>query len=593
MRNRNRNRNRNGDTNGLNAAPIRNTSPTFLPNGEKTYNELLNSCEVTGVEHCELWDIDREFPLRFKPADEGENLINCTPRYSFTAASGSNDTTLVRPSGNFTSASVGALVHNVTNGGTSVIVSVSGGTATTLGSPFASGDVVRVYRFRITSLIDVANVSFEPNRAANDVALRFNGFGDSLVMVSDNTGTFGVNPRYRFTLNVTDYVSGALDVFGFNTTAPAFQANVKGGEVRGAGDFEYLLVLGGGLSPVLAVPATSEFSGVIELCNELYKVRTSYWYSINGNFTQFNASIFGMPIMAQHLIDMSEVEGLDECGNQICVYTEIENEGCALFNEVEQWLGVEESPTDACVFYDGQREALATELPCELQVGATYNFRVTLTGSGDVQFSIADALLGNQNNSPALVAPGFYEFSITVTMPPNIAAYLFAVAVSDGTESCFTLEMQKEGAQVVATPFMCSECYVFKPIDQCGMELKWYNDTPAFGIVKNTPQYAYPPARLRNPKIESISYDEEKGVDSFQRSFYANARKTEELSIAIVPPFVHNYMAVALMNRFFFVNAVQYVALENYEPDYSDDHESAKAVVKLAQSDQNDLVNPL
>jgi hypothetical protein len=52
-------------------------------------------------------------------------------------------------------------------------------------------------------------------------------------------------------------------------------------------------------------------------------------------------------------------------------------------------------------------------------------------------------------------------------------------------------------------------------------------------------------------------------------------------------------MAVAMMHRVFNINGVQYVALEAYEPDYSDDHESARAIVKVAQSDQDELVNPL
>ena len=594
MRNRNRNTNRTRNGNdGLTAAVIRNQSPYFLAGGVPTYNQTLNTCEITGVEHCELWNIDEPFPLRFKPADEGEDLIDCEPVLSFVAASGSNATTLVRPSGSFGSAFDSRLVHNVTTGTTAVIVSHSGGTATTLGGAFASGDSVRIYKFKLSNTIDVADLAFVNNLPANEPKIQFFNFGGRLRWESDNTGTFGVNPQYRFALVATDYAFGALNIIGFTTNAPASQAESIAGTLQAAGDFEYLMILGGGLSPVIEPPAGNSFTGTLDMCPELYKIKTDYWYSINGQYSPFTATIKGLPIMAEHFIDMTEVENLDECRNQICVYEEVENELCATFQEVTSWVTYPDSSGSEPCLGDRESELQAIELPCPLSVGATYNFKITLTGVGDVQVTIADALLGNQNNSPALVAPGTYEFSITATMPPNIAPFLYVRALSGGTEACFTLEMQKEGAQIIATPFMCSECYAFKPLDECAMELNWSNNTGAFGMVKNTVQYAYPPARLRNAKVEQISYDEEKGTDSIQRNFYSNARKTEELSIAIVPPFVHNYMAVAMMHRIFNINGVQYVALEAYEPDYSDDHESARAIVKVAQSDQDELVNPL
>jgi hypothetical protein len=576
------------------AQPIPFTSPTFLPHGTPTYNEELNTCDITGTPHCELWDIDEPFPIRFQPAELGEDLIDCTPVLSFTAASGSDATTLVRPTGNFSNDDNRRLVHNVTTGETACIVSHVTDTATTVGGGFSPGDSVRIYKFRLSVATQVSGVSFVNGRGANEPRLSFLNFVGRINWQSDNTGTFGVNPVYRFSIRVASYQSGLLEVLGFTTTAPASQAEVVEGNIQAAGDLEYLLVLGGGLSPALDADVSSAFTGEIDMCAELFKIRTSYYYAINGNFVPFSAAIFGMPIMAETFITPSEAEGIEPCRNQICVYTDVEGAECAVFQEVTAWLTYPGgSGTDSCIDSEKDDIIQGAELPCALVDGATYDFILEVDGTGAIEILIADALVGNQSVSPAFAMPGTYQFSLTVNMPPMVAAFLYARAAMSPTEGCFRLYMKRQGAEIHGEPFMCSECYDFKPLDQCNMKLEWLNNTGAFGLVPLTIQNAYPPARLRNSKIEHIDFEEGKGVDSMQRSFYANGRRVEELSVAIVPPFVHEYLSVAMMHRTFKINGVEYVALEQYNPDYSDDHEAARAIVKVAQRNQKFLVNPL
>jgi hypothetical protein len=145
-----------------------------------------------------------------------------------------------------------------------------------------------------------------------------------------------------------------------------------------------------------------------------------------------------------------------------------------------------------------------------------------------------------------------------------------------------------------AQTFACSECYHVKPIN-CEMKLEWDNDTNAFGHVYTTgyTNTMYLDGRLLNGKITSIAHEERKGVDSYQRSFFSNGRKVEELAIDAVWPAVHQSVAVGLMHRNFYINSVQYVKIGEYEPDYSDDAEIAPCTVEVAKRDQRFIVNPL
>jgi hypothetical protein len=126
------------------------------------------------------------------------------------------------------------------------------------------------------------------------------------------------------------------------------------------------------------------------------------------------------------------------------------------------------------------------------------------------------------------------------------------------------------------------------------MTLQWANNTPAFGIryPSATPQKAYPPARLINPRVESVDYESGKGVDSFYRNHYSNSYNSFELSVAVVPPFVHQYLSVAFMHRELLINGERFTATEPHEPNYNDDSESANSRTRVAKFDSGLLVNP-
>ena len=221
-------------------------------------------------------------------------------------------------------------------------------------------------------------------------------------------------------------------------------------------------------------------------------------------------------------------------------------------------------------------------------------FELTISGhgTGNVRVCIENNDLSGQVCSGPHGSNGVHAFTLSnfgMTAGPK---RIIIKANTNNTTLCATLKYKIQNFQ--PETFACSECYHVKQLD-CETELTWNNDTNSFGHAYNTgyTNRMYVEGRLLNGKIVSLAHDERKGVDSYQRSFFSNGRKVEELAIDAIFPAAHQAIAVGLMHRNFYVNGVQYVKIGEYEPDYGDTAEIAPCVVEVAKKDQRFIVNPL
>lgn len=575
--------------------PIPYSSPIFYGDGELSYNEQIDQlCDFFGSPMCLPWEEGEPFCFQFQAGETGSNLIVCEPFDTGTATGGSA-TTLVDLGASFVSGGVTEyqLVRNTTTGDT-FAVDTGGVAATTLtlvGTPsgasaFTAGQGYAIYNIWLTavSITEIDSVSMNA-----DHSICFDNFSGS-IQFDFPIGT--VTNWYRATFNICSYSQGAAF---FQASQGATNYTLP---IESPGNFDWWFGEPSNIQRIEFV-TTRPFTGCICLCDsEAYLMRDSYAYSINGGaFTEFTYTGAARNRgIIEKCIDLPV-----GCDNTVCLS---DNYECAVYQEIGEvgnWntdigVGITIEGSNVCFISSMQGDyAYAEAIGCDIDAIVTnIEFELTISGhvNGNIQVCIQNTDLSSEVCSNPHGSNGVHIFTVSnFGMNPG-SKRIIIKAHNNNATLCATLRYRIQNFQ--PDVFACSECYHVKPIN-CEMKLEWDNDTNAFGHVYTTgyTNTMYLDGRLLNGKITSIAHEERKGVDSYQRSFFSNGRKVEELAIDAVWPAVHQSVAVGLMHRNFYINGVQYVKIGEYEPDYSDDAEIAPCTVEVAKRDQRFIVNPL
>lgn len=578
-----------------NAQPIPYSSPIFYGEGELSFNEqIAQECGFYASPMCLPWDSSEDFCFQFKAGETGSNLITCLPIDTGTATGGSVST-LVDSTATFGASGIVQyqFVRNVVTGDTFAVATGAVG-ATTLnlvGTPsgasaFTAGQGYAIYGLFLTvsSIGQIDNVSILP-----DHSICFNRFNGEL-QIPFPVGSAG--NWYRGTFEVSNYSQGTASLNA------AFGATLYTLPISSPGTFDWYFGEPLNINRLQFI-TTGEFTGCISLCNsEAYLVKKNYAYSVNGGaWTTFTYTGGGL----QNGIIEKCIELPEGCDVSVCLS---EDAGCSVFQTIGQdgnWntniaAGITLVGNQVCFNGSSQgHSAFAEGIGCDISTIVTnVQFELTISGhgTGNVQVCIENNDLSGQVCSSPHASNGVHTFTLS-NFGMNVGPKRIIIkAHSNNVTLCATLKYKIQNFQ--PETFACSECYHVKQLD-CETELTWNNDTNSFGHAYNTgyTNRMYVEGRLLNGKIVSLAHDERKGVDSYQRSFFSNGRKVEELAIDAIFPAAHQAIAVGLMHRNFYVNGVQYVKIGEYEPDYGDTAEIAPCVVEVAKKDQRFIVNPL
>jgi len=579
-----------------NAQPIPYSSPIFYGEGELSFNDqIAQLCDFYASPMCLPWDSSEDFCFQFKAGETGSNLLNCLPIDTGTATGGS-PTTLVDSGASFVAGGVlvGMLVRNTTTGDT-FAVNTGGVAATTLtlvGTPsltnaFSAGQGYAIYGLILSDLTQIGNVY-----VLDDHSLCFEEFTAS---INIKFPIISAANWYRGTFSMCSYTQGRA------TLRSAYGLTLFEKPIESPGTFDWYFQ-----EPInttyleLVCNASAPFTGCLCLCDsEVFNIKYSnYAYSVNGGaWTAFTYTGAGLRSgIIEKCIELPE-----GCDVSVCLS---EDAGCSVFQtigEVGNWNtdiagGITIEGSSVC--FDGSMKddfAYAEEIGCDIDTIVTnVQFELTISGhsSGNVQVCIQNTDLSSEVCSSPHGSNGVHTFTVSNFGMNAGPKRIIIKAHNNNTTLCATLKYKIQNYQ--PETFACSECYHVKQLD-CEAELTWNNDTNAFGHAYNTgyTNRMYVEGRLLNGKIVSLAHDERKGVDSYQRSFFSNGRKVEELAIDAIFPAAHQAIAVGLMHRNFYINGVQYVKIGEYEPDYSDDAEIAPCTVEVAKRDQRFIVNPL
>ena len=578
-----------------NAQPIPYSSPIFYGEGELSFNEqIAQECGFYASPMCLPWDSSEDFCFQFKAGETGSNLITCLPIDTGTATGGSAST-LVDSTATFGASGITEyqFVRNVVTGDTFAVATGAVG-ATTLnlvGTPsgasaFTAGQGYAIYALflTVTSITQIDNVSI-----LADHSICFNRFNGE-VQIPFPVGVAG--NWYRGTFEVSNYSQGTASLNA------AFGLTLYTLPIASPGTFDWYFGEPLNINR-LQFLTTGEFTGCLSLCNsEAYLVNRTYAYSVNGGaWTTFTYTGGGL----QNGIIEKCIELPEGCDVSVCLGSDL---GCSVFQtigEVGNWdtdeaSGISIEGTQVCFSGSSKDDfAYAEEIGCDISTIVTnVQFELTISGhgTGNIQVCIENNDLSGQVCSSPYASNGLHTFTLS-NFGMNVGPKRIIIkAHSNNVTLCATLKYKIQNHQ--PETFACSECYHVKELD-CETELTWNNDTNSFGHAYNTgyTNRMYVEGRLLNGKIVSLAHDERKGVDSYQRSFFSNGRKVEELAIDAIFPAAHQAIAVGLMHRNFYVNGVQYVKIGEYEPDYGDTAEIAPCVVEVAKKDQRFIVNPL
>ena len=579
-----------------NAQPIPYSSPIFYGEGELSFNEqIAQECGFYASPMCLPWDSSEDFCFQFKAGETGSNLLTCLPIDTGTATGGSAST-LVDSGASFVAGGVlvKMLVRNTTTGDT-FAVNTGGVAATTLtlvGTPsvpnaFTAGQGYAIYGLILSDLTQIGNVY-----VLDDHSLCFEEF---TARIDIKFPIVSASNWYRGTFNLCSYTQGRA------TLQSAYGLTLFERTIESPGTFDWYFQ-----EPInttyleFVCTAAAPFTGCLCLCNsEVFNMKYSnYAYSVNGGaWTAFSYVGAGLRSgIIEKCIELPE-----GCDVSVCLS---EDAGCSVFQTIGQdgnWntniaAGITLVGNQVCFNGSSQGDsAFAEGIGCDISTIVTnVQFELTISGhgTGNVQVCIENNDLSGQVCSSPYASNGLHTFTLS-NFGMNVGPKRIIIkAHSNNVTLCATLKYKIQNYQ--PETFACSECYHVKQLD-CETELTWNNDTNSFGHAYNTgyTNRMYVEGRLLNGKIVSLAHDERKGVDSYQRSFFSNGRKVEELAIDAIFPAAHQAIAVGLMHRNFYVNGVQYVKIGEYEPDYGDTAEIAPCVVEVAKKDQRFIVNPL
>lgn len=207
----------------------------------------------------------------------------------------------------------------------------------------------------------------------------------------------------------------------------------------------------------------------------------------------------------------------------------------------------------------------------EFLPNTTYSFTMTVEDS----VVIGEALLIISAAGVVIYQQPPVDGVISITFTTgNSPTDVFKIEVEVGVQLCIS------GLLLVASNYICSECYDLKASHDCTKLLSWTNDDDAFGIdydgTYDVVHYLRVYALFEKPR-----YQQEGDIfmysDGEKKMLYGKSEKIWTLTIDYLPQYLHDAIAIGKIHDHFYVDGVEYICeAGNYEPEW-------RGRLKLAQ----------
>lgn len=577
------------------------------------YDKILGKCRVFGANWCQVAELTDPVNVQWKASEVGANRFTQFTLDGLTTSAAANK--LIDTGANFTG-TASLLVFNNTTGQSARITAVDSSTQVSLDADIftAAG---QSYTITLLSTLTNGWSMLQPYIAT------YAGGGPTTLKAFNapfTTTIFALNRWNRVTLRVSQYNYGSFEV-----VVPGPSGPLATYTIASAGEFEFYfwaqtLLIAGSLDIVVSV----DFSGTIDFTQlEVYEINDSYSLvaldlagnPIGGQTITYGDSASDTAMFTGNVVYQGTwADFTEECG---CVRLALidegnppECEGELIFdpnfeNPEVSWSGsdglfgpCEGECCGACYTEAvGPFAGMFTLLACPLEVGREYCVSIEVcgvtTGIGNFAeigvglFEVSYTPIGN---IPASSSGGTYTF----TFVADQAYDTFSVSFNDlnlyGCISSVSLAVCE-----VSTPYYAlSECFKLCP-QGCTTEISYRNDSNAYGLNyefdPNYRNFTRNTARIINQTLRDNSLSVFKSGRGIGNNPYHDGLRVADFNQGPAPAYYHMVLSTALAHSDCRVDSVRVMRISEYQPDWSDSYELARATTEVQFRNQDNLRN--
>jgi len=193
-------------------------------------------------------------------------------------------------------------------------------------------------------------------------------------------------------------------------------------------------------------------------------------------------------------------------------------------------------------------------------------------------------------NIPASSSSGTYTFSFTADQ----AYDTFSVSFNDlNLYGCIT-SVSLSVCEVSTPYYALSECFKLCP-QGCTTEISYRNDSNAYGL-----NYEFDPlyrnftrntARIINQTLRDNSLSVFKSGRGIGNNPYHDGLRVADFNQGPAPAYYHMVLSTALAHSDCRVDGVRVMRISEYQPDWSDSYELARATTEVQFRNQDNLRN--
>jgi hypothetical protein len=586
------------------------------------YDKILGKCRVFGANWCQVAELGDAVNVQWKASEVGSNLWEGNVFRTATVTSTASNK-LIDSTATF-STTPGAfpfnlLVLNTATGQSAWITAVDSATQLSLNANIftSASEPYVIFRTRVNT----AGWSLDFSSGIGYI-VQYAGGGPSTLEASNPSPLSPMirpNKWNRVTLRVPQYNYGSFDVVVNGPSGPLATYTIAS-----AGEFEFYVWGQPLFVTTFSFIVSVDFSGTIDLFSlEIYEVNDSYSLvalDLAGNVIGGQTITYGDSASDTAMFTGNVVyqgtwgDFTEECG---CVRLALIDEGnppeCEgelisdpTFENPEANWNYTDGLFDPCegeccgmCFTETSAPfaGAGTSLLCPLEVGREYCVTIEVcgvtTGIGDFAQIGVDIVEGPAlliGTIPASSSSGTYTFSFTA----DEAYTNFSIGFNDlnlyGCISSVSLAVCE-----VSTPYYAlSECFKLCP-QGCTTEISYRNDSNAYGL-----NYEFDPlyrnftrntARIINQTLRDNSLSVFKSGRGIGNNPYHDGLRVADFNQGPAPAYYHMVLSTALAHSDCRVDGVRVMRISEYQPDWSDSYELARATTEVQFRNQDNLRN--
>jgi hypothetical protein len=586
------------------------------------YDKILGKCRVFGANWCQVAELNDPVNVQWKASEVGANLWEGNVFRTATVTSTASNK-LIDSTATF-STTPGAfpfnlLVLNTATGQSAWITAVDSATQLSLNANIftSASEPYVIYRTRVNT----AGWSLDFSSGIGYI-VQYAGGGPSTLEASNPSPLspmLRANKWNRVTLKVPQYNYGSFDVVVNGPSGPLATYTIAS-----AGEFEFYVWGEPLFVTTFSFIVSVDFSGTIDLFSlEIYEVNDSYSLvaldlagnPIGGQTITYGDSASDTAMFTGNVVYQGTWgDFTEECG---CIRLALIDEGNPPECEGELISDPNfENPEVNWNYTDGLFDpcegeccgmcftetsapfaGAGTSLLCPLEVGREYCVTIEVcgvtTGIGDFAQIGVDIVEGPAlliGTIPASSSSGTYTFSFTA----DEAYTNFSIGFNDlNLYGCIT-SVSLAVCEVSIPYYALSECFKLCP-QGCTTEISYRNDSNAYGL-----NYEFDPlyrnftrntSRIINQTLRDNSLSVFKSGRGIGNNPYHDGLRVADFNQGPAPAYYHMVLSTALAHSDCRVDGVRVMRISEYQPDWSDSYELARASTEVQFRNQDNLRN--